>query len=159
MLEYCWLFALLLRSARCFTGVEGKWTLLPPISPPSSPRVLHLLFMNCTNLISDEFGQWEEAQEYRTSHLWPGCLGARPKEPQWVCTPISGLGPTPETPAGRPHLKSQVGAHLEQRLAAPPTGPKQQTGAPQDSVPKRPRLPARLKPKGDGLADQQPGCL
>ena len=36
MLEYCWLFALLLRSARCFTGVEGKWTLLPPISPPSS---------------------------------------------------------------------------------------------------------------------------
>ena len=37
MLEYCWLFTLLLRSARCFTGVEGKWTLLPPISPPFSP--------------------------------------------------------------------------------------------------------------------------
>ena len=36
MLEYRWLFALLLRSARYFTGVEGKWTLLPPISPPSS---------------------------------------------------------------------------------------------------------------------------
>ena len=32
MLEYCWLFALLLRSARCFTGIEGKWTLLPSIS-------------------------------------------------------------------------------------------------------------------------------
>ena len=28
MLEYCWMFALLLRSARYFTGVEGKWTLL-----------------------------------------------------------------------------------------------------------------------------------
>ena len=37
MLEYCWLFALLLGSARYFTGVEGKWTPLPPISPPS-PR-------------------------------------------------------------------------------------------------------------------------
>ena len=36
MLEYCWLFALLLRSATYFTGIEGKWTLLPPISPPSS---------------------------------------------------------------------------------------------------------------------------
>ena len=35
MLEYCWLFALLLRSARYFAGVEGKWTPLPPISPPS----------------------------------------------------------------------------------------------------------------------------
>ena len=35
MLEYCWLFALLLRSARYFTGIEGKWTPLPPISPPS----------------------------------------------------------------------------------------------------------------------------
>ena len=38
MLEYRWLFALLLRSARCFTGVEGKWTPLPPISPPSSSK-------------------------------------------------------------------------------------------------------------------------
>ena len=38
MLEYCWLSALLLRSASCFTGFEGKWTLLPPISPPSSSR-------------------------------------------------------------------------------------------------------------------------
>ena len=36
MLEYCWLFTLLLRSARYFPGVEGKWTLLPPILPPSS---------------------------------------------------------------------------------------------------------------------------
>ena len=39
MLEYHWLFALLLRSARYFTGVEGEWTLLPPISPPRSPKV------------------------------------------------------------------------------------------------------------------------
>ena len=37
-------------------------------------------------------------------------------------------GPTPETPAGRPHLKPQVGAHWEQRLAALSTGPRQQTG-------------------------------
>ena len=37
MLEYCWLFALFLRSARRFTGAKGKWTPLPPISPPSSP--------------------------------------------------------------------------------------------------------------------------
>ena len=36
MLEYCWLFALLLRSARYFPGAEGKWTPLPAISPPSS---------------------------------------------------------------------------------------------------------------------------
>ena len=43
MLEYRWLFALLLRSARYFTGIEGKWTLLPPISPPSS-HSLFLLF-------------------------------------------------------------------------------------------------------------------
>ena len=36
MLEYHWLFALFLRLARRFTGAEGKWTLLPPISLPSS---------------------------------------------------------------------------------------------------------------------------
>ena len=35
MLEYRWLLALLLRSARYFPGVEGKWTSLPPISLPS----------------------------------------------------------------------------------------------------------------------------
>ena len=35
-LGYCWLFALFLsRSGRCFTCAQGKWTLLPPISPPS----------------------------------------------------------------------------------------------------------------------------
>ena len=37
MLEYCWLFALLLRSARYFPGAEGEWILLPPMLPPSSP--------------------------------------------------------------------------------------------------------------------------
>ena len=37
MLEYCWLFALLLRSARYFPGAEGKWIPLPPMLPPSSP--------------------------------------------------------------------------------------------------------------------------
>ena len=35
MLEYCWLFALLLRWAKYFPGVEEKWTLLPPMLPPS----------------------------------------------------------------------------------------------------------------------------
>ena len=45
MLEYRWLFALFLRSARCFTGAEGKWTLLPPISLPSSPLPRFSLFI------------------------------------------------------------------------------------------------------------------
>ena len=36
ILEYHWLFSLVLRSARYFTGVEGKWTQLPPISLPSA---------------------------------------------------------------------------------------------------------------------------
>ena len=44
MLEYCWLFALLLRSARYFTGVKGKWTLLPPMMPPSSLQSLIIDF-------------------------------------------------------------------------------------------------------------------
>ena len=47
MLEYCWLFTLLLRAARYFTGVEGKWTPLPPISPPSA---------NCSSQSSSWFG-------------------------------------------------------------------------------------------------------
>ena len=58
--------------------------------------------------------------DQRTGHpqlkLWvsthpdkrPGCLAARPKVPQWACTPISGLGPTPKTPAGCLHLKPRV---------------------------------------------------
>ena len=45
MLEYCWLFALLLRSARFFTGVEGEQTLLPPISPPSSQIFMDILII------------------------------------------------------------------------------------------------------------------
>ena len=32
MLEYCWLFTLLLRSARYFTGVEGK-SVMNPLEP------------------------------------------------------------------------------------------------------------------------------
>ena len=39
MLGYCWLFALLLGSARYFPGAEGKWIPLPPMSPPSSPEL------------------------------------------------------------------------------------------------------------------------
>ena len=55
MLEYRWLFALLLRSARCFTGAEGKWTPLPPISPPSS------LFSEL-HFLSEEVSETQEAQ-------------------------------------------------------------------------------------------------
>ena len=40
MLEYHWLLALLLRSARCFTTVEGQCTPLRHISPPSSRLLL-----------------------------------------------------------------------------------------------------------------------
>ena len=43
MLEYRWLFTLFLRSARCFTGAERKWTPLPPISLPSSESLSLLL--------------------------------------------------------------------------------------------------------------------
>ena len=50
MLEYCWLFALLLRSARYFPGVEGKWTQLPPMLPPSS-RILILFFFFLLSLM------------------------------------------------------------------------------------------------------------
>ena len=49
---------------------------------------------------------------------------------------LEDWGPTPETPAGRPHLKAQVGARQEQRLAALPTGPKKWTRGPRDSGPK-----------------------
>ena len=55
MLEYCWLFALFLRSARCFTGAEGKWTPLPPILPPSS------LFSEL-HFLSEEVSETQEAQ-------------------------------------------------------------------------------------------------
>ena len=44
MLEYCWLVALLLISARYFTGIEGYWTPLPLILPPSSG--LYILLLN-----------------------------------------------------------------------------------------------------------------
>ena len=47
MLEYHWLFTLFLRLARRFTGAEGKWTPLPPISLPSSsnPKNLFSIFL------------------------------------------------------------------------------------------------------------------
>ena len=53
MLEYCWLLALLLSSARYFTGIEGKWTPLPPISPPSS--LLHQQIFNPIQLYLPDF--------------------------------------------------------------------------------------------------------
>ena len=37
----------------------------------------------------------------RTLISGPAAWAHRPKAPQWACTPISGLGPTPETPGGR----------------------------------------------------------
>ena len=100
------------------------------------------------------------------------------KQPQ--CSPeallraprLADWGPTTETPEGCPHLKPQVGEHLEQRLAAPPTGPKQRTPVRRDSVPGQPHQPERLKPrpagsaccerpkhKVAGSADQRPDCL
>ena len=48
MLEYCWLFALFLISARCFTGAEGKWTPLLLISSPSS----HLRYISLCHCLS-----------------------------------------------------------------------------------------------------------
>ena len=53
-------------------------------------------------------------------------LGCSPEARLRACR-LADWGPTPETPAGHPHLKPQVGEHLEQRPAAPPTGPKQRT--------------------------------
>ena len=40
MLEYYWLFAVFLKSERCFIGAEGKWTLLPPILLPFSRTLI-----------------------------------------------------------------------------------------------------------------------
>ena len=48
MLEYCWLFALLLRSARYFPGVEGKWTQLPPMLPPFPESPIFLFLTNAS---------------------------------------------------------------------------------------------------------------
>ena len=57
MLEYHWLFALFLRSARCFTGVEGKWTPLPPISLPSPHSLdwLSFFFLNPHDSVNEQF--------------------------------------------------------------------------------------------------------
>ena len=62
---------------------------------------------------------------------------------------------------GGPYMKPRRGAHtcnlrdhLEQRLAAPPTGPKPRNRVPHDSVPGRPRPPERLKPWAAGSAPQ-----
>ena len=44
----------------------------------------------------------------------PSCLSASPKVPQWVRTPISGLGPTPETPVGgRPDKRPAAWEHRQ----------------------------------------------
>ena len=53
----CWLFALLLRSARYFSGVEGKCTLLPPISPPSSKSPAVCYFMCVCSLGWTQLGE------------------------------------------------------------------------------------------------------
>ena len=53
MLEYCWLFALLLRSASYFPGVEGKWTPLPPMLPPSSTHISFSFFIGQSSIPFD----------------------------------------------------------------------------------------------------------
>ena len=73
---------------------------------------------------------------------------------------LADWGPTPETPAGCPHLKPGVGVHWEQRLAAPRTCPRWQTGSPQDSVPKqRTCWPHTTQAQSTRSADQQHGCF
>ena len=70
---------------------------------------------------------------------------------------LANWGPTHETPEGRPHLKPQVGENLEQRLAAPPTGPKPGTecrviqsqggpARPRDSSPEQLDRPPSTRP-------------
>ena len=88
MLEYCWLFALLLRLARYFPGVAGKWIPLPPMLPPSSrPKPKHHL-------------RWMVVQKVAalcpgSNHLSASCTlnGNRPavKPPVagWVCKGFS----------------------------------------------------------------------
>ena len=54
ILEYFWLFAVFLRSARHFTGAEGKWTPLPPILPLSSgPHATYFQYTIWFNRLSD----------------------------------------------------------------------------------------------------------
>ena len=43
-------------------------------------------------------------------------------KPSWRAPRLADCAPTAETPAGRPHLKPQVGAHPVQWLAALRTG-------------------------------------
>ena len=50
-----------------------------------------------------------------------------PRLADWGPTTETPAGPPHLTPGGRPHLKPRVGVHPEQRLAAPHTGPRQQT--------------------------------
>ena len=86
----------------------------------------------------------------------PG-LPARNKQPRRSCEArlharrLANWGTTHETPEGRPHLKPQVGEHLEQRLAAPPTGPKQLTRLLLDSVPGQLDRPAARNPSTKSL--------
>ena len=66
---------------------------------------------------------------------------------------LANWGPTHETPEGRPHLKPQVGEHLEQRLAAPPTGQKPQTEC---HVVQSQGGPARPRDSSPGRLDRPP---
>ena len=52
MLEYCWLFALLLRSARYLPGAEGKWIPLPPMLSPSSSPTSWFVFKTLSTRLS-----------------------------------------------------------------------------------------------------------
>ena len=68
MLEYHWLFVVFLRSARHFTGAEGKGTLLPPISPPSSE--IHHLFILDERLMMGNFEAIQRNKTLINAQMW-----------------------------------------------------------------------------------------
>ena len=75
MLEYRWLFAVFLRSPMCFTGAEGKWTPLPPISPPSSSEnilevSIFLIFKNMLFIYFWREGREIEKERERNINMW-----------------------------------------------------------------------------------------
>ena len=87
------------------------------------------------------------------------CLGARPKVPQWVRTPTSDLGPTPETLGGRvPHKRPAAWEHRQKApgraatgsVAAGPCAQTQSRGSATNRSPKR---------RSATQPDQRPGCL
>ena len=92
---------------------------------------------------------------------WPSCLSASPKVPQWVRTPISGLGPTPETLGGWAGAlisaqlpgstdKKHLGVRATGSVAGCPHSQTQSWGSAANPSPKQ---------RSATHPDQQPGCL